>query len=338
MLAAEVGLLYWVGSLLRGQAPQFEERLPAYRDKIVGAVDGFLDDFLPALNWDGDPDQSATDPDTDAATDTDPDTGDAAVGTAEESGEAESGEPGEIDAAGNGAPTDEPRLAGLLGQFISSDTILWISKWSFGALTTLISNAAFVLLTVALLLLEAATLSRKIQRAMGERMQELERYRTVLGQVQQYLMIKTGISTLTGILIFLWLRVLGVEFAGVWGLLAFLLNYVPTIGSILAGIVPVMLALLDQSLGVSLAVLAGYVVVNIVLGNIVEPRIMGKRLGLSPLVVFLCMVFWGWVWGPIGMLLAVPLTMAVKIFFENTEDLRAVAIMMDSRVRPNSSR
>ena len=111
-----------------------------------------------------------------------------------------------------------------------------------------------------------------------------------------------------------------------------MLNFVPTIGSILAGIPAVLLALILHGFGHSIAVAAGYMVVNTVFGNIIEPNLMGRRLGLSTLVVIMSLIFWGWVWGPVGMILSVPLTMVLKILFENTEDFRWIAILLDKGV------
>ncbi|MDH3208158.1 MAG: AI-2E family transporter, partial [Gemmatimonadota bacterium] len=113
-------------------------------------------------------------------------------------------------------------------------------------------------------------------------------------------------------------------------LIAFLLNYVPTVGSIIAAVPAVLLSvILVGTVGHALLVALGYVVVNTVFGNIIEPNLMGRRLGLSTLVVILSLLFWGWTWGPLGALLSVPLTVIVKIWLENTTDLRWVAILLD---------
>jgi predicted PurR-regulated permease PerM len=130
----------------------------------------------------------------------------------------------------------------------------------------------------------------------------------------------------------LWCWIMNLDFPILLGLLAFMLNFVPTIGSILAGIPAVLLALILHGFGHSIAVAAGYMVVNTVFGNIIEPNLMGRRLGLSTLVVIMSLIFWGWVWGPVGMILSVPLTMVLKILFENTEDFRWIAILLDKGV------
>jgi len=118
----------------------------------------------------------------------------------------------------------------------------------------------------------------------------------------------------------------------VWVLLAFLLNYVPNIGSIVAAIPAVLLGLIQGGVGYALLVAVGFVVVNLVIGNFIDPFLMGRTVGLSTLVVFLSLVFWGWMWGSIGMLLSVPLTMMIKILLDNTDDLQWVAVMLDSKM------
>jgi predicted PurR-regulated permease PerM len=119
-----------------------------------------------------------------------------------------------------------------------------------------------------------------------------------------------------------------------WGLVAFLFNFVPNIGSIIAAVPALLLALVQLGPGPALAAGAGYLVVNIVMGNVVEPRFMGRGVGLSTLVVFLSLVFWGWVLGPVGMLLSVPLTMVVKLALEANPETRWIAVLIGPDVEP----
>jgi AI-2 transport protein TqsA len=123
---------------------------------------------------------------------------------------------------------------------------------------------------------------------------------------------------------------IGVDYFVLWGLLAFLLNFIPTLGSILAAVPPVLLAIIQLGVPEALAVGAVFFGINTIIGNILEPRFMGKGLDLSSLVVFLSLVFWGWILGPVGMLLSVPLTMTVKIALENFEGTYWVAVMLGS--------
>jgi AI-2 transport protein TqsA len=202
--------------------------------------------------------------------------------------------------------------------------------------TTLIANVAallqnlvLVFLTMIFLLFEATGLPTKLHRALGGTTRTLEWVARVREEVQRYLGIKTLVSLATGLVIGVALAILGVDFPILWGLVAFILNYVPNLGSILAAIPAVLLTLVQHGLGRAVAVTVVYLVVNIVLGNIVEPALMGRRLRLSTLVVFISLVFWGWVWGPVGMLLSVPLTMVVKITLENTVDGRWIAVLLE---------
>ncbi len=198
-------------------------------------------------------------------------------------------------------------------------------------LAGVLSNFFLILLTMIFMLLEAASLPVKIRAAVGKGRFDIDNVHHAIVQVQRYLGLKTITSLTTGLLVGFWTAILGLDFAVVWGLLAFLLNYIPSIGSIVAAIPAVLLGLVQGGLGYAILIAVGYVVTNIGIGNFVEPWLMGRTLGLSTLVVFLSLVFWGWMWGSIGMLLSVPLTMISKILFENTDDLQWIAVMLDNR-------
>jgi predicted PurR-regulated permease PerM len=198
-------------------------------------------------------------------------------------------------------------------------------------LAGVLSNFFLILLTMIFMLFEAASFPTKVRTAVGPGRFDAENMRHAVIQVQRYLGLKTVTSLTTGLLVGLWTAILGLDFAVVWGLLAFLLNYIPSIGSIVAAIPAVLLGLIQGGLGYALLIAVGFVVVNVGIGNFVEPWLMGRTLGLSTLVVFLSLVFWGWMWGGVGMLLSVPLTMIFKILFENTDDLQWIAVMLDNR-------
>ena len=208
-----------------------------------------------------------------------------------------------------------------------------VMKWTSEALkavSSIFSNMFFVLLTVVFILAEAAGLPAKIRAALGQPEADLGRYARILEDIQTYLSIKTKVSAVTGALATALLAVVGVDYVVMWGLLAFMLNFVPTLGSILAALPPVLLALILFGWERAVVVGVGYLVINVVMGSVLEPRLMGRRLGLSTLVVFLSLVFWGWVWGPVGMVLCVPLTMVLKILLENTQDLQWIAVLLGS--------
>lgn len=198
---------------------------------------------------------------------------------------------------------------------------------SFGNVMT---NAVLILLTVIFILAEEVRFSDKILYAHPEAQKMVRAMKQFTHSVNQYMAIKTGLSLLTGFLVMVWLWWLGVDYPALWGLLAFLLNFVPNLGSILAAVPAVLLALIQ--LGVSEAVFTGlgFLAINGVVGNVLEPRMMGKGLDLSTLVVFLSLVFWGWVLGPVGMLLSVPLTMTVKIALESAEGTRWLGVLLGS--------
>jgi AI-2 transport protein TqsA len=196
-------------------------------------------------------------------------------------------------------------------------------------LGALVANTFLILLTVIFMLVEASGFPAKLRTALGEtRGISLPDFSRFAASLQGYLVIKTWISLATGVCAALWVAMLGVDFPVLWGLLAFLLNYVPNIGSIIAAVPPVLLATLQYDGRRALLVALGYLVLNVVFGSVLEPRLMGRGVGLSTLVVFLSLVFWGWVLGPVGMLLSIPLTMAVKILLESSDDTRWVAILL----------
>jgi len=191
-----------------------------------------------------------------------------------------------------------------------------------------LGNAFLILLTVVFMLFEAVHLPDKLRRMSPDPETSLRRLAAITDGVKRYLGIKTAVSLATGTVIAVWLAVLGVDYPLLWGLLAFLFNYVPNIGSIIAAVPAILLAGIQLGFGPALAAIAGYLVVNVVVGNMVEPRFMGRGVGLSTLVVFLSLVFWGWVLGPVGMLLSVPLTMVAKIVLESRETTRPIAVLL----------
>ena len=192
------------------------------------------------------------------------------------------------------------------------------------------TNSFLIGLLVVFILLEASSLPRKIRNAIGKPNSPLSQYTDVIKNVNKYLGIKTLISIGTGFTIFLWLLILGIDFPILWGLLAFLLNFVPNVGSLLASGPPIILALIQFGAGKAILTAIGFLIANTFFGSILEVKIFGKGLGLSTLVVFVSLIFWGWVLGPIGMLLSVPLTMIIKIILESNESTKGAAILLGS--------
>lgn len=218
----------------------------------------------------------------------------------------------------------------MLREYFDPGMAMQMASRTLTGLSGALTNAFLILLTVIFILLEVARFPEKIRAAFKDPEKSLSNFSRFTKSVNRYLALKSLFSLITGVLIWAWLSILGLDFAFLWGLLAFLLNYVPNIGSIIAAVPPVLLALAQLGIWPAALCSMGFVAVNVVIGNIVEPRFMGSGLGLSTLVVFLSLVFWGWVLGPVGMLLSVPLTMIFKIALESSPDARWLSVMLDS--------
>ena len=196
---------------------------------------------------------------------------------------------------------------------------------SFGSV---MANLFLIVLTVVFILFESSSFPHKLHLALDDpqmRLQQIERF---ISSVNHYIAIKTLVSIATGCIVSLMLWAFGLDFFLLWGVLAFLLNYIPNIGSIIASVPPMTLAILQLGIGDAGAIGLGFVFINMVMGNIIEPRYLGKGLGLSRLVVFLSLIFWGWLLGTVGMLLSVPLTMILKIGLESSPEGRWLAVML----------
>jgi len=236
-------------------------------------------------------------------------------------------------AAGMGIEVSKARMLELL----DPGAAMKLATSMLSGLGGVLTNAFLILLTVIFLLLEAAHLPAKLRAGMSDAQGSLDRFETIAAQVQHYVALKTATSLATGVLVTGFLALLGVDYAVLWGVLAFLLNFVPNIGSILAAVPAILIAYLQLGPSTARGASSGYLAINTVIGNVVEPKVMGQGLGLSTLVVFLSLVFWGWVLGPVGMLLSVPLTMVVKIALDAGESTRWLAIALGAGVAAQKS-
>jgi predicted PurR-regulated permease PerM len=197
-----------------------------------------------------------------------------------------------------------------------------------GALGSVLSDALVIAFTLFFMLFEAAEFPKKLRAIGGGKDAIAARFENIQASVRRYLSLKSRLSLLSGVCVAAWLWWLGVDFALVWGLLSFLFNFIPNIGAFIAAVPAIALAFLQLGPATAIYAAAGYLVIETTIGSIIEPRLMGRGLGLSPLVVFLSLVFWGWVLGPVGMLLSVPLTMIVKIVLDNSQDMRWLGIIL----------
>ena len=198
------------------------------------------------------------------------------------------------------------------------------------SLKDVLTNMFLIIFMMIFMLLEASSFGTKVEAAFGRSANSLERPRVFLQNLGRYLGIKTVVSAATGLCVGILTWSIGLDFPLLWAMLAFLLNYIPTIGSIIAAVPAILLALVQLGPGAAGATAMGFAAINVVFGNVIEPRMMGYGVGISPLVVFVGLVFWGWVFGPVGMLLSVPLTMALKLALESDERTRWIAIFIGS--------
>jgi len=217
--------------------------------------------------------------------------------------------------------------------------ILGFTAGIVGQLGSILSDSFMILLIAIFMLMELKDFAYKADVIEKTQSRSLD-YLTRIGEsIRQYLSIKTAVSLLTGVFIFVWLWIVGVDYPVLWGIIAFLLNYIPNIGSILAAVPTMLLALVQLGPVAVFWTAMGYVVVNMVVGNVIEPKVMGKGLGLSTLVVFLSLIFWGYVFGSVGMFLSVPLTMTIKIMLEKDEKTKWMAMLLgttDEIGKPNT--
>ncbi|MES9879347.1 MAG: AI-2E family transporter, partial [Sedimenticola sp.] len=225
---------------------------------------------------------------------------------------------------GYGIPVPEQAL----GKLFDPGKVMKMAAQGLSSLGSLLTNTFLILLTVIFILLEASSFPAKLKKILGNPEESLGHFDHFIENIKRYMAIKTATSLLTGAAVTLWLTGVGVDYPILWGVLAFFLNYVPNIGSIIAAVPALLLAVVQLGLGATAWTAVGFLLINSVVGNVIEPRYMGKGLGLSSLVVFISLVFWGWVLGSVGMFLSVPLTMTIKIALDSNEGTRWIAVLL----------
>ncbi len=196
-------------------------------------------------------------------------------------------------------------------------------------------SSKFVMTFVFLMfmLVEAPYLNEKIEKAFGKNSERIKKILTTISeQVSRYLGTLTLISLATGVCAWLVLTILDVRLAAGWGVLTFLLNFIPTVGSIIATIPPVIMAIIQFSPGLfkPFLVLMLLAAIQITIGNIITPKVVGDRLGVSPVVILLSLLLWGMIWGIPGALLSTPIISIIKIVCENIPALHSLAVLMGS--------
>ena len=218
---------------------------------------------------------------------------------------------------------------------LSPGSALTFASSTLAGIGAVLGDGLLITLTVIFILAEASSFPSKLRQVLSNPQRDLPLFSQFTANMDRYIAIKTSVSIATGLVVTTVLWILEIDFPLLWGLLAMLLNFIPTIGSIIAAVPPILLAIVQAGPATAGAVAGSFFLINLVMGNVVEPRFMGRGLGLSTLVVFLSLVLWGWLLGPIGMLLSVPLTMTAKIALEANPDTTWIAYLLGPAEPPS---
>lgn len=235
--------------------------------------------------------------------------------------------------AARGIPITEKALL----EYLNPAAVMKLFVGLLGGLGSALSNIVLILLTVMFILLEASSFPVKLRAVIGDSRQNFPEFTKFVDDIQRYMVVATGLNLTAGILIGIWLTVLGVGSPVLWGFLAFMLLYIPHVGSIIAAIPAVSLTLVQFGPGRASLVIAGYVLIAFTIGNIIMPKLMGRKLYLSTLVVFLSLIFWGRMLGLLGAVLCIPFTMTLKFLCENNESTRWIAVLLGPAVPVEST-
>ena len=210
---------------------------------------------------------------------------------------------------------------------IDTKYMMNFARTIFDSLASVFTNGFVIVLTVIFMILEGTHFTQKLQVADSKK-QTILYIEEIFAKIKEYMVLKAIISLITGIVVWVSLLLIGTDYAFLWAFLAFLLNFIPNIGSIIAAVPAVLLTIIQLGSFSAMLVALLYTSINIIIGSVIEPKIMGRGLGLSTLIVFLSLLFWGWLLGPIGMLLSVPLTIMAKIIFDSNQSTKWLGILL----------
>ena len=202
---------------------------------------------------------------------------------------------------------------------------------TFGTLATVFAGLVMILILMMFILMEATGTQRRLAAVRTSGGPDFSGLLRSVSDIQKYLGIKTLISALTGLLAGAWCWFFDLQYPLLWAILAFVFNYIPAVGSTAASIPAIVEALVQHGGGAAIGIAIGYGGINFALDNFVQPTLLGNRFGISALVVVLSVIFWGWLWGPLGMFLAVPLTMVMKVLLDNSEEFRWISVAMSQK-------
>ncbi len=197
-----------------------------------------------------------------------------------------------------------------------------------GDIGAIFSKALLVFIGVAFILSETKIFEKKLKLIFNNDSKKLYSFKLFSYNLQKYFIVKTFTSFLTGVSIFIILFFFKIDYPILWAVIAFLFNFIPVVGSIVAAIPAILLSLVSGHLDHTIWLMISYMIINISISNIIEPKLMGKELGLSPMIIFFSLIFWGWILGIVGMFLAVPITMTLKIAFESTQNTKWIGVLL----------
>ncbi|MCD6200618.1 MAG: AI-2E family transporter [Bacteroidales bacterium] len=222
-----------------------------------------------------------------------------------------------------------------LNNFFDPAKIMSFVGIALKSFSDILSNGLLILLTIVFIFIESNIFNAKLKFIARDE-KKLTYIQEINEQLNHYMLIKSITSASTGIILGGALALAGVDYALLWGVVAFMLNYIPSIGSLIAAIPPIILTLVQFGIPESIGVTLLYVTVNFLIGSVIEPRIMGKGLGLSVLIVFLSLIFWGWILGPVGMFLSIPITLVIKIILHSQPDTRWISVLLGNGLEVRS--
>ena len=229
----------------------------------------------------------------------------------------------------SGIQIDKAKIMGAL----NFNSFFGFTTNIIGSIGTFLSKFLLVVIGVAFILAESKSFQTKLRVIFRNNAKKLEHFNLFSFNIQKYFVVKSFTSFLTGFIITIVLTLFGVDYPVLWGVIAMLFNFVPVVGSIIASIPAVLLTFMNLDINTTIWVIVLYVIINISISNILEPKLMGKELGLSPLVIFFSLIFWGYILGLVGMFLAVPITMTLKIAFDSNTSTHWLGILMSDLSR-----
>lgn len=223
----------------------------------------------------------------------------------------------------------------MLSLSMSSREMTGFATGFIGGIGSALSMLVVILLTVSFILLEAGSFPNKIRAAVGNPKAKFPGFTTFVNEMQRFMLFQTIYGLVTGIITVIWLWLFDVDFAVMLGLVTFILCYIPNVGSAIALVITMAVTFVQFGAGRTAIVALGYLILTFILGSVIQPRLMGKMLGLSTLVIFLSVIFWGNLLGAIGMMLCVPLTMALKFALVSNSRTRWIGVLLEREPTEN---